>query len=123
MTTDQRKERLRLDRVYRNMAVSYKQQNPACVHCGYHVGEAALQCDHICAGVAGRAASLLNFNTINSVCDACHRKGFTRAEKAAAKVNSVLREIERLQARNFSSDEDWAILKAIVNREPGHRRT
>jgi 5-methylcytosine-specific restriction endonuclease McrA len=122
MTTDQRKERLRLDRVYRNMAVSYKQQNPACVHCGYHVGEAALQCDHICAGVAGRAASLLNFNTINSVCDACHDKGYTQAEKAAAKICHVLKTIERLRCQNFSDADDLLIVKALLNREPGHRR-
>lgn len=104
--------------VYLKLAAIYKEQNPACVHCGYHMGD-ELQCDHIVSGTAGRAASLLNFDTINSVCQVDHDKGYSQAEKAAAKLCHVLRTIERLRQQNFSFADELLIIKAVMNRKPG----
>jgi hypothetical protein len=56
------------------------------------------------------------------VCHTCHDKGYTQAEKAAAKICHVLKTIERLRQRNFSDADDLLIVKALLNREPGHRR-
>lgn len=114
-------ERRKDDDEYNRLSELYKQQNGKCVYCGKAFDPEQLQNDHIVSGTHGRGASLLHFDTWNTTCDECHEKQ-TRSEKAAAKVVHVLRTIERLQGRNFKTEECELILKAIEEREPGHAK-
>ena len=66
----QRRKRLDRDAEYNAMRDIYLEENPECFACF----DDATQVHHICSGVAGRAASLLNPDTWLPCCQNCHDK-------------------------------------------------
>lgn len=116
----QRKERKADDAEYLRIVDLFIHQQPSCAYCG---ATTQLTGDHIVAGTAGRAASLLHFDTINVACLDCNcNKSISRAVKAACKLIVCIRTIERLQHRNFSDQENRQILKLLRTRKAGHSR-
>lgn len=98
----QKRERMNRDQEYNACCEIYKDENQACIRCGMSL---PLQTHHIVGGVAGRAASLLNFDTWANVCSDCHEKQWPLEEQVVAKVLHVVRTIERLRAQNLSTEQ------------------
>lgn len=122
-TSRQKRERQARDDEYNGISDIYKDQTRACAYCGRELPTDQMHNDHIVSGVAGRAESLLHFDTWNIACRDCStNKSISRAVKAACKLIVVLRTIEALQKRNFSTEENRQILKLLRERKAGHSR-
>lgn len=109
--TKQRRERMSDDQTYNQVAAIYKAEHPYCMFCGEE--SANLATDHICRGVAGRASSLLDFDTWINQCPQCHEKSQAVEVKVLAKLRNVIVAVERHRDRKLSSEQCAAILDGI----------
>lgn len=109
--TRQRAERLSKDATYREVAAIYKSENPYCFFCGEETP--ALQTDHLCSGVAGRASSLLDFETWINQCPRCHEKKQPIEEKLAAKIRNVILAVERHRGKKLTTEQCEKVLQGI----------
>lgn len=92
--TKQRRKRMSRDEEYRTLAEIYLVENPQCVLCG----GVASQVHHVCSGIAGRAASLLNSDTWLGVCANCHTtiEHYPKRIQRLLKQDQVREAMERL---------------------------
>ena len=96
------------NRKYNQRAEEYRELNPTCAYCGMPTES----CDHICSG-GNKAATLMDFDTINPSCNLCNGEHYQIDVKVLAKLRHVLRRIEQRRGRRLSTEQMQVVIRGL----------